>query len=150
MRLTYCSWVADGLLANDNVSQVVVVAKGIKERDALRSKLEGVFKTQFPDVVARAMPLEMGPPVGWPIKYRVTGPDPGVEHEHEGLDLHLRRTAKLRSRKAPPGGSASTRVFFRARRDGVNNAFFRRSGDRLARWQSTARCGRPSKGRRTE
>ncbi len=30
---------------------------------------------KFPDVVARVSPLELGPPVGWPLQYRVTGPD---------------------------------------------------------------------------
>jgi multidrug efflux pump subunit AcrB len=29
-------------------------------------------------VVASVSPLELGPPVGWPIQYRVTGPDPSV------------------------------------------------------------------------
>ena len=31
---------------------------------------------RFPEVVARVYPLELGPPVGWPVKYRVSGPDP--------------------------------------------------------------------------
>ena len=31
---------------------------------------------QFPDVVGRVYPLELGPPVGWPIQYRVSGDDP--------------------------------------------------------------------------
>ena len=30
---------------------------------------------QFPDVVARVSPLELGPPVGWPLQYRISGPD---------------------------------------------------------------------------
>ena len=66
----------DVLLTNDNIMQTVVVAKGLEERDALRHKLEELFKTEFAGVVARATPLELGPPVGWPLKYRVTGPDP--------------------------------------------------------------------------
>lgn len=63
------------LLANDNVSQTVVVAKGLKERDDLQAKLSASFKTDFSGLIARASPLELGPPVGWPLKYRVTGPD---------------------------------------------------------------------------
>ena len=29
----------------------------------------------MPNVVARVSPLELGPPVGWPVQYRVSGPD---------------------------------------------------------------------------
>ena len=36
---------------------------------------EQVLAEQFPDVVARVSPLELGPPVGWPLQYRIIGPD---------------------------------------------------------------------------
>jgi len=68
----------DVLLTNDNIAQTVVVAKGLQERDALRAKLEEAFRTDFSDLIARATPLELGPPVGWPLKYRVIGPDIGT------------------------------------------------------------------------
>ena len=29
-------------------------------------------------MVGRVSPLELGPPVGWPVQYRVSGPDPTV------------------------------------------------------------------------
>ena len=41
----------------------------------MQAKLEKVLAEQFPEVVARVSPLELGPPVGWPLQYRVTGPD---------------------------------------------------------------------------
>jgi multidrug efflux pump subunit AcrB len=65
----------DVLLSNDNITQMVVVTKGLHERDAVKARLEAVFRTDFADLVTRATPLELGPPVGWPMKYRVTGPD---------------------------------------------------------------------------
>lgn len=65
----------DVLLENDNVSETVVVTKGIHERDAVRKRLEQAFETDFADIVTRASPLELGPPVGWPLKFRVLGPD---------------------------------------------------------------------------
>jgi multidrug efflux pump subunit AcrB len=34
-----------------------------------------MLATQFPSVVGRVSPLGLGPPVGWPIQYRVSGPD---------------------------------------------------------------------------
>ncbi|MFG1295705.1 efflux RND transporter permease subunit [Xanthobacter variabilis] len=67
----------DVLLTNDNIAQTVVVTKGLHERDALQARLQDAFRTDFPDIVARATPLELGPPVGWPLKFRVTGPDSG-------------------------------------------------------------------------
>ncbi|MFU5460609.1 efflux RND transporter permease subunit [Pseudomonas aeruginosa] len=63
------------LLQNENVTQTVVIAKGVKQRDALQARLAGIFKTEFSGLIARATPLELGPPVGWPLKYRVTGPE---------------------------------------------------------------------------
>jgi multidrug efflux pump subunit AcrB len=65
----------DVLLTNDNITQVVVVTKNLAARNAVRAKLEAAFETELSDTIARAMPLELGPPVGWPLKYRVTGPD---------------------------------------------------------------------------
>ena len=32
--------------------------------------------TRFPNVVGRVYPLELGPPVGWPVQYRVSGREP--------------------------------------------------------------------------
>lgn len=65
----------DLLLENDNVSETVVVTKGIEERDAVRARLEEAMRRDFADVTTRVSPLELGPPVGWPLKYRVTGDD---------------------------------------------------------------------------
>ena len=62
-------------LANPFFAQFVVVAKDLEARERLQLKLEKVLAEQFPDVVARVSPLELGPPVGWPLQYRVTGPD---------------------------------------------------------------------------
>lgn len=49
------------LLQNDNVTQTVVVAKGVEERDALQARLGAAFETEFPGIIARATPLELGP-----------------------------------------------------------------------------------------
>ncbi len=62
-------------LANPFFSQIVVIAKSIEARDRLQAKLEQILAVDFPDVTSRVSPLEMGPPVGWPIQYRVVGPD---------------------------------------------------------------------------
>jgi len=65
----------DVALPNDFFAQSVVVTKGLKEREQVRARLEQILAARFPQVVARVYPLELGPPVGWPVKYRVSGPD---------------------------------------------------------------------------
>jgi len=62
-------------LANPFFAQFVVVAKDLEARERLQVKLEQALAEQFPEVVARVSPLELGPPVGWPLQYRVSGPD---------------------------------------------------------------------------
>ncbi|SOC35907.1 multidrug efflux pump subunit AcrB [Rhizobium subbaraonis] len=56
-------------------AQAVVIAKSVGERDELQARLQQQLDDQFPNVIVRVSPLEMGPPVGWPVQYRVSGPD---------------------------------------------------------------------------
>ena len=63
-------------LPNDFFAQLVVVTKGLKQRERVKAKLEQALATEFPSVVGRVYPLELGPPVGWPLQYRVSGTDP--------------------------------------------------------------------------
>ena len=63
-------------LPNDFFAQSVIVTKGLRERDRVKAKLEQALKTTFPNVVGRVYPLELGPPVGWPVQYRVSGVEP--------------------------------------------------------------------------
>jgi multidrug efflux pump subunit AcrB len=62
------------------------VTKDLEARERLRVKLEKVLAEQFPGVVSRVSPLELGPPVGWPLQYRVSGPD---KDEVRRLSLEL-------------------------------------------------------------
>jgi multidrug efflux pump subunit AcrB len=62
-------------LANDFFAQSVVVAKSFEARLRLEAKLEKLLAEEFPEVVSGIWPLELGPPVGWPLQYRVIGPD---------------------------------------------------------------------------
>ena len=71
----------DVALPNDFFAQSVVVTKGLKERDQVRARLEKALAEQIPAAVGRIYPLELGPPVGWPVKYRVSGPDLARVHE---------------------------------------------------------------------
>jgi len=71
----------DVALPNDFFAQSVVVTKGLKERDQVRARLEQALAERLPAAVARIYPLELGPPVGWPVKYRVSGPNLVRVHE---------------------------------------------------------------------
>ena len=62
-------------LPNDFFSQAVIVAKDVPARERLRAKLAKLLADEFPSVVGRIYPLELGPPVGWPVQYRVSGPE---------------------------------------------------------------------------
>ncbi|PLR35562.1 ACR family transporter [Chimaeribacter coloradensis] len=59
----------------ENKAQVIVVAKSLEARFALQERLTTLLNERFHNCVTRVSPLEMGPPVGWPIKYRVEGQD---------------------------------------------------------------------------
>lgn len=59
----------------ENIAQLVVVANDLESRNALQTKLSAILRDRFSDIVTRISPLELGPPVGWPLKYRVSGPD---------------------------------------------------------------------------
>jgi multidrug efflux pump len=66
----------DVQLANPFFAQSVIVSNDIDARERLQPRLEQLLAERFPEVVGRVSPLELGPPVGWPLQYRVVGPDP--------------------------------------------------------------------------
>jgi multidrug efflux pump subunit AcrB len=63
-------------LPNDFFGQAVVVTKGLEQRERVKAKLERALAADFPNLVGRVYPLELGPPVGWPVQYRVSGQEP--------------------------------------------------------------------------
>ena len=63
-------------LDQPNYAQVVINTPGIPEREAvLRALTAALDRGDFPDVRLRPTRLELGPPVGYPVQFRVTGPD---------------------------------------------------------------------------
>jgi multidrug efflux pump len=60
---------------NDAFAQAVVVAKDVSARKRLQERLDATLPETFPGAVTRVSPLGLGPPVGWPVQYRVSGPD---------------------------------------------------------------------------
>jgi multidrug efflux pump subunit AcrB len=62
-------------LENANFAQAVVITKGFDVRPRVRARLEKVLEEQFDLLMGRVQPLQLGPPVDWPIQYRVMGKD---------------------------------------------------------------------------
>ncbi len=65
----------DQIFPQTNVSQIVVLPKDLKTRSLLRDKIVEVFKQDFPEVRGRVKLLPNGPPVPYPVQFRVTGGD---------------------------------------------------------------------------
>ncbi|WP_437882991.1 efflux RND transporter permease subunit [Pseudomonas sp. LRF_L74] len=65
----------DQQLQNPFYAQVVVVSKDLESRGRLMARLKQRLRDEFVGVSTFVQPLEMGPPVGRPIQYRVSGPD---------------------------------------------------------------------------
>jgi len=61
--------------ANPFFGQTIIVTKNLEARDQLRGKFQKWLKDQFPGTDAFVHLLDIGPPVGRPVQYRVSGPD---------------------------------------------------------------------------
>ena len=71
----------DQVFPQTNVSQMIVLPKDLKVRESLRMKLPGLLAQEFPEVRGRIKLLPNGPPVPYPVQYRVVGSDPLVLRE---------------------------------------------------------------------
>jgi multidrug efflux pump len=66
----------DQVFPQTNVSQMIVLPKDLKVRESLRIKLPALLATEFPEVRGRVKLLPNGPPVPYPVQFRVVGIDP--------------------------------------------------------------------------
>ncbi len=71
----------DAQLANAHFAQAVVVTKGFHQRSAVKARLEAALSEGYENVMVRVSPLELGPPVGWPLKFRISGPETGATRD---------------------------------------------------------------------
>jgi len=66
----------DQQLFADNFAQFVIVTRGLKEREELKQRLETRFAApDYAPLRVRVSRLENGPPVGYPVQFRVMGED---------------------------------------------------------------------------
>jgi multidrug efflux pump subunit AcrB len=62
-------------LPNPGFAQFVVMTKDLDARERVRARLVASADQQFPQTWVRVTRLELGPPVGYPVQFRVVGPD---------------------------------------------------------------------------
>ena len=62
-------------LPNPGYAQFIVMTKDLEARERVRSRLMAAAPAQFPATWLRVTRLELGPPVGFPVQFRVVGPD---------------------------------------------------------------------------
>jgi multidrug efflux pump subunit AcrB len=66
----------DQVFPQTNVSQFIVMPKDLKTREQLRVQFPALLATEFPEARGRVKLLPNGPPVPYPVQFRVVGPDP--------------------------------------------------------------------------
>lgn len=85
-------------LENANFAQAIVVTRNNEVRDQVQSRLERALDNDFDSLLGRVQPLQLGPPVDWPIQYRVMGPDiAGVRRVSEQVAQHIRENSQART-----------------------------------------------------
>ncbi|TPN37041.1 efflux RND transporter permease subunit [Mesorhizobium sp. B2-3-3] len=65
----------DAQLSNPYFGQIVIVPKDLDARARVKAMLDKLVADKFSDIDVLVHVLDMGPPVGRPIQYRVSGPD---------------------------------------------------------------------------
>ncbi|CAB3770511.1 efflux RND transporter permease subunit [Paraburkholderia humisilvae] len=65
----------DQQLQQPNFAQFVITARSVKDREQLARWLEPMLRDHFPAIRTRLSRLENGPPVGYPVQFRVSGDD---------------------------------------------------------------------------
>src|SRR5689334_4503956 len=85
--VTYTTYVGQGsprfwlglnpTLPNSNFAQIVIVTKDLQARERVKAQLEkALAEGALPEARTRVDRFVFGPPVGFPVQFRVIGPDP--------------------------------------------------------------------------
>jgi multidrug efflux pump len=72
----------DAMDRASNLGQIVIQTPSTDARNRLRERLKTVTATDFPGTDIYIKLLEIGPPVGRPVQYRISGPDIEVLRDH--------------------------------------------------------------------
>jgi multidrug efflux pump subunit AcrB len=87
----------DQVFPQSNVSQFIIMSKDLKVRESLRVKLPALLASEFPEVRGRVKLLPNGPPVPYPVQFRVVGPDPiALRERADEVKTVMRASANTR------------------------------------------------------
>ncbi|MBS0291568.1 MAG: efflux RND transporter permease subunit [Proteobacteria bacterium] len=103
---SFATWVGSGtprfylpldqVFPQSNVSQFIVLAKGLPEREALRLRLPRLLAEEVPEARGRVKLLPNGPPVPYPVQFRVLGGDPATLRQRaDEVKVAMRANANL-------------------------------------------------------
>lgn len=67
--------VLDEQMPAANLAEVVVLTHDTESREVVLKKTQQILETEFPEVRGYATRMPNGPPVGYPVQFRVSGPD---------------------------------------------------------------------------
>ncbi|MBE0472687.1 efflux RND transporter permease subunit [Rhodoferax sp.] len=104
---TVTQWIGSGVprfylpleqvFAQTNVSQLIVLPHDLVARERLRRQLPALLAQEFPEVRGRVKLLANGPPVPYPVQFRVVGSDPLVLRERaDEVKVVMRQNANTR------------------------------------------------------
>jgi len=105
--LTVTTWIGSGVprfylpldqvFPQTNVSQLIVVPESLPLRESLRKRLPALLAEEFPEVRGRVKLLPNGPPVPYPVQFRVVGNDPAELRERaDEVKAILRKNTNTR------------------------------------------------------
>ncbi len=87
----------DVIFPQTNVSQFIILPEDLKVRETLRIKLPALLAQEFPEVRGRVKVLPNGPPVPYPVMFRVVGSDPAVLRQRaDEVKAVMRESANTR------------------------------------------------------
>lgn len=85
----------DQQLQRKNFAEIIITSKDTAAREVVRSKLIDLFANDYPQIQASVFRLENGPPVGFPVQFRVSGPADFESNAFEALRAQADKVANV-------------------------------------------------------
>ena len=171
---TYTSYIGQGSprfwlglnpqLPNEAFAEIVIVSKNVEARERIKARIEkAVAEGYLSEARVRVDRFNFGPPVGFPVQFRVIGPDANkvrdiaykvrdimrAESQHPGSPARLERAVALPQAGRRSGPCPCARPDPAGRVAGARHADLGRAGDDHPRRHREGRRGRPRRAVRT-